>query len=80
MELGFLVVVLILIVIQASFLGIAPKTYLRFRNHLLKIPNRVPTGRGYGRERFVAIFIILMTSALIYLIFNFATIDLPPYK
>jgi hypothetical protein len=72
--------VLILIVIQASFLGIAPKKYLRVRNQLLKNPNRVPIGRGYGRERLVAIFIVLVASALIYLIFSFATIDLPPYK
>ena len=63
---AFIILVLLIIVCQAAFLVIAPRTYLRLRNRILKTPNRFPVNRGYGRERMVGSFIILIACLLIY--------------
>ena len=75
MELGFIVLVLSFIVLQAAFFALAPKTCLHLRNRILRTSERIPVSRGYGRERAVGMFILFRAAFLIYLIFGLATVD-----
>ncbi|PYY02380.1 MAG: hypothetical protein DMG64_11790 [Acidobacteria bacterium] len=72
-----ILIVLCVILLQASFLAIAPRTYLRIRNWIVRTPNRVPVNRGYGRERAVGLFVILIAGFIIYWIISSAFVDVP---